>query len=309
MYLRKITQQLQGSIIPSIWKTVLVLMLFAAVVTTFYLRGVQTLNQPIFASLIPGVVLGLLLVFRTNTAYERFWEGRKLIGGIVIGARQLSRQFSVTIPEKTPQDYDEKMTVNRLIIAFFIATKLHLRQEPIDAQLTALVTPEQALELSQTNKMPLKIIQWINAYIVRWHHLKYIDSHLLVTYNLILDQLVERMAGCERIRHTPIPKAYSTHLNHLLMLYCLVVPFQLVATLKWWTPIAAGVISFTLIGIEAIGQEIENPFGRDPNDLPLDSMCDNLQREIDELYHQHLTDLTGVSGSDLEDFRERPGMA
>ncbi|BAW95541.1 hypothetical protein NIES970_04490 [[Synechococcus] sp. NIES-970] len=302
MVLQKVARQLHGSIIPSIWKIVLFMMLFSLAVTALYMRGAQTLNQPILASLIPGVVLGLLLVFRTNTAYERFWEGRKLVGGIIIGARQLSRQFSVTIPEKTRQDYEEKMTVNRLIIAFFVATKLHLRQEPIDAQLTALVTPEQALELSQTNKMPLKIIQWINAYVVRWYHLKYIDSHILTTYNIILDQLVEKMAGCERIRHTPIPKAYSTHLNHLLLLYCLVVPFQLVATLNWWTPVAAGVISFTLIGIEAIGQEIENPFGQDPNDLPLDRMCNNLQQEIDELYHHRLAKFSEVSGSDLEDF-------
>lgn len=201
---QKILQQLHGSIIPSIWKIVIVMMTFSLVVTIFYMRGLQTLNQPIFASLIPGVVLGLLLVFRTNTAYERFWEGRKLVGGIVIGARQLSRQFSVTIPEKTPQDYQEKIAVNRLIVAFFVATKLHLRQEPIDAQLTGLVTPEQASELSKTNKMPLKIAQWINAYLIRWYHLNYIDSHLLSNYNLIIDQLIERMAGCERIRYTPI---------------------------------------------------------------------------------------------------------
>jgi putative membrane protein len=70
----------------------------------------------------------------------------------------------------------------------------------------------------------------------------------------------------------------------LALLYCIVIPFQLVETLGWLTPIAAGVISFTLIGIEAIGEEIENPFGRDLNDIPLDNMCNNLQRELDDLY-------------------------
>lgn len=278
-----ILHHIKGSIIPSIWQRVAIMMLFALVVTIFYLQGLETLNQPVFVNLIPGVVLGLLLVFRTNTAYERFWEGRKLVGGIIIGTRQLSRQILVTIPEDSPEDYQDKRQVNRLLVAFFVALKLHLRRESIDEQLRALVTEEQAIELEKTDKMPLKILQWINIKIMDWYRKNYIDSHIFSNYVMILDQLVERMAGCERIRNTPVPRAYSMHLNHLLLLYCLVIPFQLVKTLGWLTPLAAGVISFTLIGIEAIGEEIENPFGRDLNDIPLDNMCDNLQREIEEL--------------------------
>jgi ion channel-forming bestrophin family protein len=281
---KTILQNIKGSILPSIWQRVLIMMLFALMVTVLYLKGFETLSQPVFASLIPGVVLGLLLVFRTNTAYERFWEGRKLVGGIVIGSRQLSRQILVTIPGDSPEDYADKQNVTRLFVAFFVALKLHLRQEPIDEQLSQLVSEEQASILRNTDKMPLKIIQWINDRMMYWYRKNYIDSHLLSNYIVILDQLVERMAGCERIRNTPVPKAYSMHLNHLLLLYCIVIPFQLVETLGWLTPLAAGVISFTLIGIEAIGEEIENPFGRDLNDIPLDNMCNNLQRELEDLY-------------------------
>lgn len=284
MIQKTLLQQIQGSIIPSIWLRVLIMMLFALVITVLYLEGFDSLSQPVFASLIPGVVLGLLLVFRTNTAYERFWEGRKLIGGIVIGVRQLARQVYVTIPGESSTDHADKLQVNRLLVAFLLALKLHLRQEPLDEQLSQLVSEEQAVELKNTKKMPLKIVQWINSYMMRWYQQNYIDSHLLSNYVTILDQLVERMAGCERIRTTPVPKAYSMHLNHLLLLYCIVIPFQLVETLGWLTPLAAGVISFTLIGIEAIGEEIENPFGRDLNDIPLDSICDNLRAEVEELY-------------------------
>jgi putative membrane protein len=214
---KTILQNIKGSILPSIWQRVLIMMLFALMVTIFYLKGFETLSQPVFASLIPGVVLGLLLVFRTNTAYERFWEGRKLVGGIVIGSRQLSRQILVTIPENSPEDYASKREVTRLLVAFFVALKLHLRQEPIDEQLSQLVSEEQAITLRNTDKMPLKIIQWINDRMMHWYRQNYIDSHLFSNYIMILDQLVERMAGCERIRNTPVPRAYSMHLNHLLL--------------------------------------------------------------------------------------------
>ncbi|NET15127.1 MAG: hypothetical protein F6K08_21000, partial [Okeania sp. SIO1H6] len=89
--------------------------------------------------------------------------------------------------------------------------------------------------------------------------------------------------SCERIVNTPIPLAYAIHLKHLLFLYCFALPFQLVAELSWITIPATGVISFALLGIEAIGLEIENPFGYDPNDLPLDNMCNRLLWDIEEL--------------------------
>lgn len=275
----------RGSVIPSVWKHTLIMMVFALIITLLYMQGLEILDQPILVSLIPGVVLGLLLVFRTNTAYERFWEGRKLIGGIIVTARSLARQVWVNIPEKSAQDCGDKLIFIRLISAFFVAMKLHLRQESIDEQLSLLLTEEQTLELSQTNKMPLKITQWMSSYFLRWYQSGYIDSYQLISYNSLLNQLIEYLTGCERVRNTPIPKAYASHLSHLLFLYCMAIPFQLVATLKWWTPPVAGLICFTLVGIEAIGLEIENPFGNDLNDIPLDNLCNNLYLEIDELYN------------------------
>jgi ion channel-forming bestrophin family protein len=95
--------------------------------------------------------------------------------------------------------------------------------------------------------------------------------------------MVDSLGGCERILKTPIPLAYAIHLKQLLLIYCFTLPFQFVNQLEWWTAAVVILVSFTLFGIEAIGLEIENPFGNDPNDLPLDAICANIASNIDAL--------------------------
>lgn len=98
-----------------------------------------------------------------------------------------------------------------------------------------------------------------------------------------MNSLVDCLGGCERILKTPMPLAYSIHLKQLLLLYCLLWPFQLVQNINLYTGLVVALISFTLFGIEAIGLEIENPFGYDTNDLPLDIICKNVKRNLDNL--------------------------
>ncbi len=280
---RKLLLTLKGSVIPRVWRPVVVAMIFSLIVTIIYQSELTWIHQPVLVSLIPSVVLGLLLVFRTNTSYDRFWEGRKVIGGIIIAGRSLSRQIWVNIPEKNPADTAEKKAAILLLAGFLMATKLHLRNEKIDRQLQSIISKNQYLELKEVNHIPLRIAKWIGDYLRQVYDLNYIDSIQLSTYNKILDSMVKDETACERILNTPIPLAYAIHLKHLLFFYCFALPFQLVAQLSWMTIPAVGVISFALLGIEAIGLEIENPFGHDPNDLPLDNMCNRLLFDLEEL--------------------------
>ncbi|NEQ37891.1 MAG: hypothetical protein F6K40_17145 [Okeania sp. SIO3I5] len=279
----KLLLTLKGSVIYQVWQRVVVSMIFSAIITIIYETGLIEIDQPILSSLIPSVVLGLLLVFRTNTSYDRFWEGRKVIGGIIISCRSLSRQIWVNIPEKTPTDTEDKKAAILLLAGFFISTKLHLRNENVDGKLQSIISKNKYLELKEVNHIPLRIAKWIGDYFRQVYDLNYIDSIQLSTYNQILDSMVKDETACERILNTPIPLAYAIHLQHLLFFYCFALPFQLVGQLSWTTIPAVGIISFALLGIEAIGLEIENPFGYDPNDLPLDKMCDRLLFDIEEL--------------------------
>jgi putative membrane protein len=110
-----------------------------------------------------------------------------------------------------------------------------------------------------------------------------LNIYQLSDMHKLLDLLVDMLGGCERILRTPMPIAYAIHLKQLLLLYCLSLPFQMVSSIQWWTGPVVALISFTLFGIEEIGIEIENPFGHDPNDLPLDAICATIQRNIEDL--------------------------
>ena len=161
--------------------------------------------------------------------------------------------------------------------------KLHLRGEAPDGELAKLLAPEQFAKLRQMNNPPLEIAFWVADYLqtqqCRGTLNPYQHTYCLET----LDDLVDALGGCERILKTPMPVAYSIHLKQLLMLYCLALPFQMVDSVGWTTPLLVGLISFAVFGIEEIGIEIENPFGHDPNDLPLDVICRTMQENIEDL--------------------------
>jgi ion channel-forming bestrophin family protein len=280
----KLVLSFRGSVIWDIKYQVAVTMIIATIITLIYEKGgYRGLSQPTLAGLIPGIVLGLLLVFRTNTAYERFWEGWQIGGMTIFTGRNLSRQIWMNIIVKSFEDQEKKAYHLRLIAAFFVAMTQHLRREGVDDRLKSLLTPEHCLQLKNVSNMPLKITQWIGAYLAEQYSQQHIDSIQFAAINRLLDQLVECLSRCERILNAPMPKAYSIHLRHLLILYCFALPFQMVKDLHWWTIPVVGIVAFALFGIEAIGLEIENPFGYDANDIPLDNLCRKLHNDIEEL--------------------------
>ena len=274
--------QIKGSVIPAIWPRVLLCSAFGTLVSWFYMLGAP-ISKPGIGNIVPTLVLGLLLVFRTNTAYDRFWEGRKTWGGIINTSRNIARQIWVFVEEKNPQDRVEKQAILRLVVAFAISTKLHLRGESVNYELEGLLFPAQYEKLKTMNHPPLEVVVWINDYLHAQHQRGCLHIYQVSAIVELLNKLVDSLGSCERILKTPLPAAYSIHLAQLLLIYCLILPFQLVADLGWLTGLSIGLISFTLLGIEEIGLEIENPFGRDPNDLPLDTICSTMQRNIEDL--------------------------
>lgn len=278
----KIALQVQGSVIPSILPRVLLCGGFGVFISFLHFFN-WPVSMPILSSIVPSIVLGLLLVFRTNTAYERFWEGRKMWGTLVNNVRNLARQIWVAIEEKDPQDIVIKKSVLRLLPAFAVALKLHLRQESVNPELEPLMSPAQYQKLKSMNNPPLEIAFWIEDYLHEQYERNCLDVYQLTGMKELINSMIDVLGGCERILKTPIPLAYAIHLKQLLLLYCLALPFQMVNDLTWGTGPVVALISFTLFGIEEIGIEIENPFGHDTNDLPLDNICAAMQRNIDDL--------------------------
>jgi putative membrane protein len=278
----KLAFQMKGSVITSIYQRVIGCGIFGVLVSVLYYFKIPV-SQPILGSVIPSIVLGLLLVFRTNTAYERFWEGRKLWGSIVNTVRNIARQIWVSVDEIAIEDKKQKIAALKLLIAFAVATKLHLRNEPINSELEELIPTSCYLNLKIMNNPPLEVAFWISDYLQQQYNRNCLNSYQLAGMQKLVNILVDNLGACERILKTPIPLAYAIHLKQLLLLYCLLLPFQIVESLGWWTGLISALVSFTLLGIEAIGLEIENPFGYDPNDLPLDAICNTMKRNIDDL--------------------------
>ncbi|MEH2328671.1 bestrophin family protein [Nostoc sp.] len=274
--------QFKGSVTKAIFKHILWCGAFGFLISLLY-HFDKPVSQPILGSVIPSIVLGLLLVFRTNTAYERFWEGRKCWGSIVNNVRNLARQIWVSVDEISPEDKNKKITALNLLAAFAVTTKLHLRGETVNSELEDLMPSTKYIKLKIMNNPPIEVAFWIGDYLQEQYNRNCLNSYQLTSMQELLNNLVDNLGACERILKTPMPLAYAIHLKQLLILYCFLLPFQIVEQLGWWTGLISALVGFTVFGIEAIGLEIENPFGYDANDLPLDAICETMKRNIDDL--------------------------
>lgn len=273
----------KASIIPEVIPVVLFCGFVSLIVVIVHQSGIN-LSFSTIGLAVPGVVLGLLLVFRTNTAYERFWEARKLWGGQITTSRSIAQSVWNVIPTVDESHAREKQKITQLLIAFAVATKLHLRSEPMSQELPNLLSLEQSELLRQYHSHPpLTILGWIRSWIKQQFQRGLIDELQSVYLLEMVDTLNTNLGGYERILNTPMPLAYSLHLRHLIYLYCLIFPFQVVDSLQWLTIPATCLVAFALFGIEEIGVEIQNPFGYDENDLELDRYCEIIRNNVEEI--------------------------
>ena len=281
----EIVFRLEGSVAKTVMPRILLFTFFAAVICLFHFLG----KEPEFIlhigdltnNVVYNLVLGLLLVFRTNTSYERFWDGRKSLGVIVVNIRNLARFIQLSISEKTPEDRDNKQAVLKLLAAFFVATKLQLRGEKPNQELKKLLNQKQALEIDSAKRMTLQIALWIGEYLQLQLEQGKIDSSQKIEMNNLLNNMIEGLSSCERIASTPLPIAYRIYLKRLILIYCIGLPFNLIDKMQWWAIPVVAIVSFILLGIEEVGKELENPFLYGANDLPVDHLCNNITGDIE----------------------------
>ncbi len=280
----KTTFQIKGSVVPVILVRSICFALFGLLISTLYFYNLPV-AQPVLGNVIPSIVLALLLVFRTNTAYERFWEGRKLWAATTITINNLIWQIWSNINTQTPQEKEKKVQVLRLLPALAIAKKLYLRQECPNQELAKWLSVDQYKKLKNVRNFPLEITNWIAEYLQNKCKEGNLHVNQLTSILHTMQEYQSSLNGCIRILETPLPSAYSTHLRQLIVVYCLVLPFQFVRELGWFTGVFVWLVSFSLLGIEEIGSQLENPFGHNYNYLPLDKICLNIEKNVEEFIH------------------------
>ncbi len=220
-----------------------------------------------------GISLGLLLVFRTNQSYDRWWEGRKLWGAMVNTCRNLARASSIHLAH----DPDRLRRVLKLTQQFPAASACALRQQTWSpSELEA----EDATAISAHNHAPTAICQRITFHLENERKAGRLADIVFTSIDNNNQLLVDIIGGCERIHKTPLPFAYVVHLRRALVLYCVTLPVALLPSFGWYTvPIVYG-ITYVMLGIEEIGVEIEDPFEGDDNDLPLERITEGIQKNV-----------------------------
>ncbi len=280
--------RLKRSVIRGILPGIAICSLYALLITLLDRQFTDLLNLEQIQSLPKlivtlNIVLSLLLAFRTNTAHQRFWEGRKLWGAMVNVVRNLSRSIWIIIEECEPKDRYQKEVAIGLVTSFPIAMKLHLRREPVNHELEPFMLPWQYNKLLYADHPPLEVAFWIGDYLQNQYEKERLNVFQLTALQEMLNEMVDILGGCERILKTPVPIVYTITLKILFVVYFLILPLGLVQNLGILTVPIVAFISFLILSINEIGSEIEEPFGRDPNDLPLDFICNTIVNNVKEL--------------------------
>lgn len=261
-----------------IWRRVMVMTLVAVIVASVeYFHDVEPVPLILAPFTIVGLALGIFLGFRNNTAYDRFWEGRKLWGRLVNTSRSLTRQILTLVgplPHGAPNHDEAALAALRedlvhRVIAYVHAFRLHLRNDEDLSDVEAILGPDEVAALRPESNRPIAILQGLgNRFRQAWDDDLVHAMHLPVLERS-LETLTDIQGGCERIKSTPIPFSYTVLMHRTVAVYCLCLPFALVPSIEFITPVVVALVTYTFFGLDAIGDEIENPFDGTDNDLPL----------------------------------------
>lgn len=215
-----------------------------------------------------GFVISMLLVFRTNTAYDRWWEGRRLWGGLVNTSRNLAIKLHSWLPA---EEMEARRNLARLIAAYPAVLKEHLRDR--------VVTGPAPETVHQPNYVAYELMKEVNQLVQGG--LISPEQHLAL--NPELSNMAEVCGACERIKKTPIPYSYSIFLKKFIFVYVLSMPFAFVLEFGYWTILMVTFVFYVLASLEIIAEEIEGPFGSDANDLPTDEIAEVIRKSTEEI--------------------------
>lgn len=221
-----------------------------------------------------GFVISLLLAYRTNTAYDRWWEGRKMWGSLVNSSRNLALKLAVILIEENDRVYFKKM-----IPGYASILHKHLNDSEIAKQLFDDVDLEIDNHKHKPNQIAKMLFQKVNNLFVS----KKITGEQLIILNNELQSLTDICGACERIKNTPIPYSYSAFIKKFIFIYVLTLPFAYVFILGYYVIPVVVFIFYVLASLELIAEEIEDPFGGDANDLPTKKIASNIKKHIEEL--------------------------
>ncbi|RKP43298.1 bestrophin family protein [Trinickia fusca] len=276
---------IRGSVILDIAPQLLFTIAFATLITVFresILVGMVHLTFVPFSLI--GLTLAIFLGFRNNTSYARYWEARMLWGTVLNDTRALTRQALTLVDDRS----DVPAFVNRLI-AFAYALRHQLRGTDAKVDLERLLPAPDCARLTNVRYKPAMLLVMAGEWLREQRRRGQLSDPLAQAIEGPLCRLGDALGGCERIAGTPIPFTYAVIIHRTVYLYCLLLPFGLAGSIGSMTPVVVGFVAYTFFALEALSAEIEDPFGMQPNDLPLDALCQGIEASLLEaLGHRDL---------------------
>lgn len=238
----------------------------------FRLSGNNSVSNINMVHSILGFVISLLLVFRTNTSYDRWWEGRRLLGELTNVSRNLAIKIKSLKLEQEEIDF-----FNYAIPKYAFVLKDHLREKQHFGKNSLLI------EVDAGKHIPNQIAGSLSARIYNLVATGKISGDQLIILSTDLNRFTDICGGCERIKRTPIPFSYSTFIKKFLFVYVITLPFGWVFSLGFFVMLLVPFVLYVLASLELIAEEIEDPFGNDANDLPMDDICNNIEKHVGEI--------------------------
>jgi putative membrane protein len=271
---------IRGSVMPNIWKSLLGTTLLAIAVTWTHgtLWGHKIAIGAIPFTLM-GLPLAIFLGFRNNAAYDRYWEGRKQWGELILRSRNLARQCLSLLDDRDGDD-DARTRMLQRAIAYAHALRHRLRDSDPAADVAPWLGDQEWQRLQHLPNLPHALMLEMGADLGQCLRERRLDPCLAPAIDASLSAMTGVAAACERIRGTPIPFSYTLLLHRTAYLYCVLLPFGLVDAIGDVTPLVTLLVAYTFFGLDALGDEIEEPFGTSDHDLPLAAICRTIEIDV-----------------------------
>ncbi|HJT74614.1 MAG TPA: bestrophin family ion channel [Chitinophaga sp.] len=237
-------------------------------------------NIPLMHSLL-GFAISMLLVFRTNTAYDRWWEGRKLWGSLVNNSRNLAMKLNILLPA---EESAQRSFFRKIIPAYAYCLHQHLRREQTRIELFEEEEHKHVFsKIDKEKHVPNQVASLMYRHIQQLYKENKISGEQLLFLNTELQSFTDICGACERIKNTPIPYSYSVFIKKFIFVYVMTLPFGYVFQLGFYVMPVVAFIFYVLASLELIAEEIEDPFSGDENDIPTDKLAQNIQHHVAEI--------------------------
>ena len=234
-----------------------------------------------------GSAIGIIVAFRNQSSYARWWEARTLWGALVNNSRSWARQVTTVMMPLNDAEADELREYQRRLvyqeIAHVIALRQHLRGLEPWEELTPLLSEREIGELRDQRNVPLAIQQQMGTLLRQCQERGWIDREHWRALDNNLDDMVDAQGGAERIKNTPMPKQYDYFPQLFVQIYCLLLPLGLVTNMGWYTPLGSTLVGFIFLALDKIGRDLEDPFENAIYDVPLTSITTTIEVNLRQL--------------------------